>query len=97
LKIKAKNNTLNILKETYLNIKLKINDCSRDSIKVIDSNNFYTCELPNCNDNCLIGNKKCIKPENIHMNVNDPNINVCVCLAGYTGNDCLTLDYGPEK
>ncbi|OUM67073.1 hypothetical protein PIROE2DRAFT_5561 [Piromyces sp. E2] len=75
-------------------IKLIIDDCSNDQIKLFMKNSeYYYCENPKCNDNCPKDKAVCVKSKINNININDKNINICSCLAGWKGYNCELKDY----
>ncbi|ORX80650.1 hypothetical protein BCR32DRAFT_245465 [Anaeromyces robustus] len=93
LKFTPKTHTNNILKNAYFNYKIKINDCDPNNVKFITKNNLFYCENPKCNKHCQkLKNYVCIK---YNDNINDPELNVCECLKGWTGELWFLLIYIP--
>eukprot|EP00833_Pecoramyces_ruminatium_P000891 jgi/Orpsp1_1/1174923/evm.model.c7180000051977.1 len=70
-------------------------DCRDNQIKIIDEkNHFFYCENPYCQDICpdnTLQRAECIKPSN-DTHVNDKRYNICHCLGGWKGSDCLIAD-----
>ncbi|ORX45798.1 hypothetical protein BCR36DRAFT_414395 [Piromyces finnis] len=89
----SKNNSYNILKTTFLNYKIKINDCDSMNYKLRLSNNLFYCESPICDKTCVSENYyECIKGNDTD-NINTPVNNICKCIKGRKGKNCLESDF----
>eukprot|EP00833_Pecoramyces_ruminatium_P006664 jgi/Orpsp1_1/1180696/evm.model.c7180000074342.1 len=87
IKISAKNNSFQTLKNAEIFFDVFINECSKDLIKInLDSTNLFFCESPICKKSCQsLINYECIKGNDT---VNNPEYNKCLCKKGYTGEIC---------
>ncbi|ORX84871.1 hypothetical protein BCR32DRAFT_291039 [Anaeromyces robustus] len=70
-------------------IEITINQgCSENYIKFYDKNDFLSCEIPKCFSSCPVDiTAECIANTTI-INKNDPHLNKCQCLPGWTGSLC---------
>jgi len=79
----------------FKDIKIKINDCDDEQIKIYNKNGLLYCENPKCNPNCPVDiSAYCKKYYN--ESINNPNLNICECLPGYNGIYCenkIFIDY----
>ncbi|ORX54261.1 hypothetical protein BCR36DRAFT_410804 [Piromyces finnis] len=76
-------------------IKVKINNCGENQIKMYDRNNMLYCENPECEDNCPINVSAYCKPF-YEERKNDKSKNMCICLPGWKGPNCenkIYIDY----
>lgn len=74
-------------------MKVTVNNCLDNQIKLYDQYGFYYCESPICNDDCPILNKTatCVKGNNTY--INKKSLNKCVCENGWIGKNCETRDF----
>ncbi|ORX58410.1 hypothetical protein BCR36DRAFT_343580 [Piromyces finnis] len=72
----------------FNNLKVSINDCKENQIKMIDKKSrIQYCENAKCLDNCPIDiTAKCIPY--LKESINDINMNICECLPGWGGINC---------
>jgi len=69
-------------------IKVQIDECSNDQIKMVDKNGCPFCENPVCEESCPVGiSAKCVPASSI-VNINDKTKNICECYLGWQGTDC---------
>jgi len=73
--------------------KIIINDCNEEQIKMFIKGNYYYCENPICSDDCPISNGAAICVKNSTKNINDININSCICNKGWKGDKCQLMDF----
>ncbi|OUM63122.1 hypothetical protein PIROE2DRAFT_61476 [Piromyces sp. E2] len=75
------------IKFLFDNIKIKIDECYSDKIKMIDRHGIQYCESPKCHDNCPVGiSANCI-PYTTEL-INNKTLNKCECFDGWDGNNC---------
>jgi len=83
------------IKLNYSDIIIKIDDCSKDQIRMFDRNNNLYCENPICIDSCPVGSSASCEPY-YKEKINDKTKNICTCYPGWKGDDCeekIFVDY----
>jgi len=86
IKIAIENYKNNIVFQ-FNDIKIKINDCNDDQIKMYNNNGMPYCETPICNPKCPVEISAYCKSYS-NEPINNPSLNICECLPGYNGTNC---------
>ncbi|OUM65522.1 hypothetical protein PIROE2DRAFT_7453 [Piromyces sp. E2] len=78
------------------NLKIKVLPCDDNQIIMYDKHGIMFCETPICNSDCPIDSSANCIPY-YKENINDINKNICQCIDGWEGPNCLIpkhINYG---
>jgi len=70
----------------FNDIEVEIESCNDNQIKMIKHERYPYCEEPICYDDCPNDVAYCKGASDVSKN--DPKLNHCECLMGYTGKNC---------
>jgi len=69
-----------------------IEECESNQIIMYDKHGYYHCENPICKS-CSDTTAVCLKSDSNIENINDPNLNKCICMDGWIGDLCENRDF----
>jgi len=70
------------------NIKIVVNECNENQIKLYKKNKISYCESPICRESCPIMESRAICKPSKDSRINDYRKNICECSPGWEGDMC---------